>query len=155
VVILRVLSLPTQPASWVQTMSMPRILSISFDNLSGIARNVLLAQGGYAVSPATSTTRAFELLEKIRFNLVIIGDTVPTAERRLLFLEIKRKFDSPILLMDTGEADSLMRASEHIRADATPTELMSAVRSLVPIKVPRKPAERRASARGTAGQAES
>ena len=151
-VVLPVLSLPTQLAYPVQTMSMPRILSISFDNLSGIARNVMLAQGGYSVSPATSTTRAFELLERLRFDLVIIGDTVPTAERRLLFLEIKRKFDSPILLMDTGEADPLMRAREHIRADATPEQLMIAVRSLVPIRVPKKPApERRALARGPAG----
>jgi len=129
-------------------MSMPRILSISFDNLTGIARNVLLAHAGYAVSPATSTTRAFELLGKMTFDLVIIGDTVPTAERRLLFLEIKRKFEVPILLMDSGEADPLIRARAHVGANATPKELMLAVASVVPIKVPRKPAsDRRAAER--------
>src|SRR2546430_694697 len=105
-------------------MPMPRILSITFDNLTGIARNVLLAQAGYAVSPATSTTRAFELLGALRFDLVIIGDTVPEAERRLLFLEIKRKFDVPILLMDLGEADPMIRARAHIHAKASPEELM-------------------------------
>lgn len=119
-------------------MSLPRILTVSFDNLSGLARNVLLAHAGYAVSPATSTTRAFELLEKMHFDLVIIGDTVPTAERRLLFLEIARKFDSPILLMDSGEADPLIRARAHINADATPLQLMTLVSSLIPIKPAKK-----------------
>lgn len=133
-------------------MSVPRILSISFDNLSGIARNVLLAHAGYAVSPATSTTRAFELLDALRFDLVIIGDTVPTPERRLLFLEIKRKFDPPILLMDSGEADPLIRARGHINANATPAQLMAAVASIVPIKTVKKPAaERRNAAREPAG----
>jgi DNA-binding NtrC family response regulator len=133
-------------------MSLPRILSISFDNLSGIARNVLLAQSGYAVSPATSTTRAFELLNELRFDLVIIGDTVPTNERRLLFLEIKRKFNIPVLLMDSDEVDSLMRASAHIGKDATPEQLMKTVASVAPIKhnkragMERRAAERRAAA---------
>src|SRR5437660_1282294 len=129
-------------------MPMPRILSISFDNLTGIARNVLLAHAGYAVSPATSTTRAFELLGTWPFDLVIIGDTVPEAERRLLFLEIKRKFEVPVLLMDPGEADPMMRARAHIRANASPEELMRAVASLVPIKAARKPIlDRRSSPR--------
>src|SRR5437868_4458150 len=133
-------------------MSMPRILSISFDNLTGIARNVLLAHAGYAVSPATSTTRAFELLHTWRFDLVIITDTVPVAERRLLFLEIKRKFNVPVMVMDAGEADPMIRARAHISADATPAQLMQAVASLVPIKIPRKPAvERRSVSREPAG----
>ena len=133
-------------------MSMPRILSISFDNLTGIARNVLLAHAGYAVSPATSTARAFELLDLWQFNLVIIGDTVPEAERRLLFLEIKRKFDLPIMLMDSGEPDPLMRARAHIDANATSDQLMQAVAAIVPIKASRKPlVERRSISREPAG----
>jgi DNA-binding response OmpR family regulator len=115
-------------------MLVPRILSISFDNLSGLARNVLLAHAGYAVSPATSTTRAFELLGMLEFDLVIIGDTVPTAERRLLFLEIRRKIEVPILLMDSGEADPLIRARAHIDSGATPEQLLAAVHALVPMK---------------------
>lgn len=133
-------------------MSLPRILSVSFDSLGGIARNVMLAQAGYAVSPATSTTRAFELLGELRFDLVIIGDTVPTAERRLLFLEIKRKYNVPVLLMDSDEVDSLMRASAHISSSASPEQLMKTVSQVAPIKqtkragIERRAAERRAAA---------
>ena len=125
-------------------MSMPRILSVSFDNLSGIARNAMLAHGGYAVSPATSTTRAFELLDTLRFDLVIIAASVPEAERRLLYLEIKRKYaDVPVMLMNTGELDPMIRARAHIPADAPPEEMMRTVASIIPIKHARKPAERR------------
>jgi DNA-binding NtrC family response regulator len=126
-------------------MSMPRILSVSFDNLSGIARNAMLAHGGYAVSPATSTTRAFELLDKLRFDLVIIGATVPEAERRLLYLEIKRKYpEVPVMLMNAGELDPMIRARAHVSADVAAEDLMKTVASIVPIRQARKPLERRA-----------
>lgn len=131
------------------SVSVPRVLSISFDNIVGMGRNAMLAHAGYAVSPATSSTRAFELLHALQFDLVIIGNTVPLAERRLLFLEIKRKFNAPILLMDAGEADPMMRADAHIPESSSPAELMAAVAAMVPIKVPRKPLERRAVARPT------
>ena len=132
------------------SVSVPRILSISFDSIVGMARNAMLAHAGYAVSPATSTTRAFELLNAMRFDLVIIGNTVPPAERRLLFLEIKRKFNAPILLMDAGEADPLIRAEAHIDDKASMAELMAAVSAMLPIRTPRKPLERRAVPRPTA-----
>jgi DNA-binding response OmpR family regulator len=109
-------------------------LSISFDNLTGVARNGTLAQAGYAVSPATSTTRAFELLTELHFDLVIIGDSVPTAERRLLFLEINRKWGTPVLLVDSGEADPMIRARAHISEKATSDEMLAAVAALVPHK---------------------
>ncbi|MCU1306723.1 MAG: hypothetical protein JWN45_1418 [Acidobacteriaceae bacterium] len=117
-------------------MSLPRILSISFDDLNEVARNGTLAQAGYAVSPATSTTRAFELLNELHFDLVIIGDSVPTAERRLLFLEINRKWGTPVLLVDSGEADPMIRARAHISEKATADEMLAAVAALVPQKKP-------------------
>jgi DNA-binding response OmpR family regulator len=91
-----------------------------------------LAQAGYSVSPATSTTRAFELLNKREFELVIIGTAVPTAERRLLFLEIDRKWGTPVLLVDSGEADPMIRARAHISESATTEEMLAAVSGLVP-----------------------
>jgi DNA-binding response OmpR family regulator len=100
----------------------------------------VLAQAGYAVSPATSTTRAFELLNKLQFDLVILG-SIPTAERRLLFLEIDRKWGTPVLLVDSEEVDPMIRARAHISNSASPFELVSAVAGLVPGKkfgVPRK-----------------
>jgi CheY-like chemotaxis protein len=134
-------------------MSMPRILSVSFDNLSGMARNAMLAQGGYAVSPATSTTRAFELLNTLRFDLVIIAASVPEAERRLLYLEIKRKYaDIPVMLMNAGDLDPMIRARAHIPAEASPAQLMQAVSSIVPIKIKKPAVERRAVSRGPVGR---
>jgi DNA-binding response OmpR family regulator len=115
-------------------LSLPRILSISFDNLAGVARNGTLAQAGYAVSPATSTTRAFELLNEMQFELVIIGAAVPVAERRLLFLEIDRKWGTPVLLVDSGEADPMIRARAHLRENATHDEMLAAVAAVIPQK---------------------
>src|SRR4051812_21871483 len=133
-------------------MSMPRILSVSFDNLTGIARNAMLAHEGYAVSPATSTTRAFELLAALRFDLVIVSATVPEAERRLLVLEIKRKYDVPVMMMNAGEPDPMIRARANIPAEASAAELMHAVGAIVPIKLAKKSLERRTTPRNPAGQ---
>jgi DNA-binding response OmpR family regulator len=96
----------------------------------------MLAQAGYAVSPATSTTRAFELLNNRKFELVIIGHAVPTAERRLLFLEIDRKWGTPVLLVDSGEADPMIRARAHLSESATPEQMLAAVAALVPASKP-------------------
>jgi hypothetical protein len=134
-------------------MSMRRILSVSFDNLTGIARNAMLAHAGYAVSPATSTTRAFELLDKLRFDLVIVAASVPEAERRLLVLEIKRKFDVPVVMLNSAEPDPMIRARANIPAAASAAELLRAVGAIVPIKLPKKILpERRATPREPAGQ---
>ena len=99
------------------------------------------------VSPAGGITQAFDLLEQHKFDLVIIGHDVPTAERRLLFLEINRKWDIPILLIDSGEADPLIRARGHISKDATFEKLLEAVAALAP-KPDKKPlAHKRTPAR--------
>jgi DNA-binding response OmpR family regulator len=113
-------------------VSLPRILSISFDNISGVAQNAMLEQAGYAVSSASGTAEAFELLNQMDFELVIMGHSVPTAERRLLFLEIKRKWEIPVLMVESGEADPLIRAHAHINHAATTDEFLSAVAALLP-----------------------
>src|SRR5437899_12209063 len=115
---------------------MSRILSIFFDSLTGMARNATLAQGGYTVSPATSSTRAFELLDQAEFDLVIIGQAVPEPERRLLFLEINRKWGTPILLVDSGEADPMIRARAHITDKAPPEEMLATIAALLRNKKP-------------------
>jgi DNA-binding response OmpR family regulator len=117
-------------------VSLPRILSICFDNISGVAQNGILAQAGYRISSASSTTEAFELLNKEEFVLVIMGHSVPTAERRLLFLEIKRKWETPVLMVESGEADPLIRAHAHVNYTATADELLATVAALLPPKRP-------------------
>ena len=114
--------------------SVPRILSIFIDSSTGPARNNILTKAGYAVTPAASTTRAFELLNEAEFALVIIGQSVPTAERRLLFLEINRKWGAPVLLVDSGEADPMIRARAHVSESATPEELLATIAAIVPPK---------------------
>jgi len=118
----------------------PRILSIYYDSSTGKARNEILTKAGYEVSSATSPTQAFELLDNDDFALVIICQAVPTAERRLLFLEINRKWGTPVMLVDSGgEPDPLIRARAHVSDTATPEQMLAAVASVVPLKKVRQP----------------
>lgn len=106
---------------------------MSFSNeRQAVARNSVLAQAGYAVAPANSTTRAFQLLDFISFHLVVLGHSIPTSERRLLTLEIQRKWGIPILLVDAGDIDREMRAEAHADNLDEPELLLAAVAELLP-----------------------
>ena len=114
-------------------MPLGRILSVSFSNeRQAIARNSVLAQAGYAVAPANSTTRAFQLLNFITFHLVVLGHSIPTTERRLLTLEIQRKWGIPILLVEAGDIDPEVRAEAHSDNLDEPEKLLEAVAELLP-----------------------
>lgn len=114
-------------------MPLGRILSVAFSNESqAVARNSVLAQAGYAVAPANSTTKAFQLLNFIRFHLVVLGHSIPTSERRLLALEIQRKWGIPVLTVDAGEIDPQFRVEAHADNLDEPEELLAAVADLLP-----------------------
>ena len=120
-------------------MPLGRILSIAFSNEGqAVARNSVLAQAGYAVAPANSTTRAFQLLNLIQFHLVVLGHSIPTLERRLLALEIPRKWGIPVLLVDAGEVDREFRAEAHADNLDAPEELLAAVAELLPPSVSKR-----------------
>ena len=113
-------------------MPLGRILSVAFSNeRQAVARNSVLAHAGYAVAPANSTARAFELLNFMEFHLVVLGHSIPTSERRLLVLEIPRKWGIPVLLVDAGDLDRL-RAEAHADNLDEPEDLLAAVDGLLP-----------------------
>jgi hypothetical protein len=119
-------------------MPLGRILSVAFSNESqAVARNSVLAQAGYAVAPANSTTRAFQLLNFMQFHLVVLGHSIPTSERRLLALEIPRKWGIPVLLVDAGDMDAL-RAEAHADNLDEPEDLLAAVADLLPANARRR-----------------
>jgi len=119
-------------------MPLGRILSVAFSNeRQAVARNSVLAQAGYAVAPANSTTRAFQLLSLMQFHLVVLGHSIPTSERRLLALEIPRKWGIPVLLVDAGDLDAL-RAEAHADNLDEPEDLLAAVADLLPSGAPRR-----------------
>ncbi|MCU1283759.1 MAG: hypothetical protein JWO13_109 [Acidobacteriales bacterium] len=119
---------------------MPRILSIYYDSSTGPSRDEILTKVGYEVSSATNPSQAFDLLDQGEFAMVIIGQSIPTAERRLLFLEINRKWGTPVMLVDSGgEPDPLIRARAHVSDTATPEQIVAAVASVVPQKRSRQP----------------
>ena len=114
-------------------MPLGRILSVAFSNENqAVARNSVLAQAGYAVAPANSTTKAFQLLNFIQFHLVVLGHSIPQSERRLLALEIQRKWGIPVLTVDAGEIDPEFRAEAHSDNLDEPEELLAAVAELLP-----------------------
>jgi DNA-binding response OmpR family regulator len=120
-------------------MPIGRILSVAFGNESQtVARNSVLAQAGYAVAPANSTTKAFQLLDFIRFHLVVLGHSIPMSERRLLTLEIQRKWNIPVLSVDAGEIDRELRVEAHSDNLDRPEELLAAVADLLPPEAARR-----------------
>ena len=78
-----------------------RILSISHDPYLLRTRHVLLEQAGFEVVSADEIGPAVEACQtsNSRFDLVILGHSIPYEEKRNIISRIKQNSDAPILAL--------------------------------------------------------
>ena len=78
-----------------------RILSIAYDLSLLRTRQVLLEQAGFEVVSTTDLNHALKSLEArdARFDLVILGHSIPREEKKDLIARIQQCCDIPILAL--------------------------------------------------------
>ena len=76
-----------------------RVLCVSFDGAASDARCTALRQAGYTVTPAMKISEAMELLNRERFDLVVVGHRFSTEEKRSLASTAKEDCNTPVLLV--------------------------------------------------------
>ena len=81
-----------------------RILSISYDPSLLATRELVLRQAGYQVASALGFADALQLCREGKFDLIIIGHSIPRHEKEALLAEIRTSCKTPVL--------SLYRASD-------------------------------------------
>lgn len=83
---------------------MPHILSISYDPLLLSTRELMLEGRGYIVTSVEGFVAAVEACKSDDYDLVILGHSIPHADKQAIVQEIKRHCDVPILsLLRVGE----------------------------------------------------
>jgi DNA-binding NtrC family response regulator len=112
--------------------SMARILNISYDASLLKTREELLKAQGLEVMSVVGFDAALEAAKKGRYNLAIIGHSIPFEDKRKLVHEIKRhKADIPILSLRRHDTSPLPEADFSLVASEGPAALIAMVKKIL------------------------
>ncbi len=119
---------------------MHRILSVSYDALLLRTRQMILESRGYEVVSAEGFTEAMEKCSSGKYDLLIIGHSLPHKDKQVLLREFRRCCPGPALvLLRTGETpltdaaasieshepELVLTAVEHLFASPTGAQVTS------------------------------
>lgn len=108
----------------------PAILSISTDRVLAPIRNAVLAHAGYGVIPVTSAESALKILRDRHVCALIIGNSVPAEDRKLLCSEALRH-GVPSVVLDPYEQVGEEKSELHINPLEGPEVFLDALASIV------------------------
>ena len=81
-----------------------RILSVTYDMSLATTREMLFSSAGFQVDSASTLDQAIDLCRHKKFELIVIGHSIPLESRRLLIRELRRRCATPLLaLLRPGE----------------------------------------------------
>lgn len=116
-----------------------KILCISFDRVVSESRCSSLKEAGYDVTARTSTTEGLELLNRDRFDAVIVGHRFSAEEKYLLAVEAMEKANTPVILVCGATQNSEIPATSRVYALEGNTGLLSALSRLSPVEAAARP----------------
>lgn len=103
-----------------------RILSVSYNESLLITRRMLLEQEGYQVTSALGFTESVLHCRKDKFNLFILGHSIPDREKEELIRLFRTANPAPVLsLQRDGERD--VESAEHHVSPHDPVEFLNVV----------------------------
>jgi DNA-binding response OmpR family regulator len=111
-----------------------KVLCISFDRVVSESRCSSLKEAGYDVTARTSTQEGLDLLNRDRFDAVIVGHRFSAEEKYLLAVEAKEKANTPVILVCGATQDSEIPATSRVYALEGNTGLLSALSQLPPVE---------------------
>jgi DNA-binding response OmpR family regulator len=93
---------------------MPRILSISYDKSLLHTRELMLSREGYEVESAVGFSAAIETCKKGPFDLVIMGHSIPPADKVAIITQLRAMCDTPILALRRPNEEPLKSAQYNL-----------------------------------------
>jgi DNA-binding response OmpR family regulator len=78
---------------------MARILSISYDQALLQTRELMLSREGFEVESAVGFSAAVQAAENGKFDLVIVGHSIPTADQTFIIKQVKALSDAVVLAL--------------------------------------------------------
>lgn len=108
-----------------------RILSISYDGPLLVTRQMLLQAYGYDVTSAEGFAEALEHCDgESKFDLVIMGHSIPSKDKRQIISQIRKSQNVPVLALLRAGEPPLGEASESVEPN-DPRQLVAAVQRLI------------------------
>ena len=77
-----------------------RILSVSYDDILVVTRQMLLENSGYQVTSALGFTKAVEQCQHSGFDLFILGHSIPEDDKLHLIRTFRENCPAPILSLE-------------------------------------------------------
>ena len=132
---------PGQPGGtcWYQDqpLLMPRILSISYDQVLLHTRELILAREGFEVESAVGFSAAVEACKNEEFDLVIMGHSIPSADKAAIITQLRAICDTPILALRRPN-DAPLKTAEYSLDPGDPQAFISYVKEITSGKARRQ-----------------
>jgi len=93
---------------------MARILSISYDKALSQTRALMLSRAGFEVESALGFSAAIEACKKGTFDLVILGHSIPPADKSAIVSQLKDVCATPILALQRSNEPPIAAAQYNL-----------------------------------------
>jgi len=114
-------------------MKQRTIICVSFDKTVSDSRCFALREAGYDVVATTSVEEAFEHLDSIMFDLMIVGHRFGKDDKKALISEARQRWHTPVLLICGASPESDLDADARVFAIEDVDGLLKAVLQLLPV----------------------
>lgn len=114
-------------------MSQGKVLCLSYNKRVSDDRCSMLMQAGYNVVPCSDVEDALALLDRERFDAVIIGHRFATDDKYLLAVEAQEKWNTPVVLVCGATADSEIPAARRVYALQGHAAVAAALAEVMPV----------------------
>lgn len=104
-----------------------KILSISYDGSLAATREMLFTSVGFQVYSASTIDQAIKLCADKKFELIVIGHSMPMESRRLLIRELRRRCATPLLALQRPGETPVTGVDHVFDSTQSPARLLAEV----------------------------
>ena len=108
---------------------MPRILSISYDKALLHTRELMLSREGFEIVSAVGFSAAIEACKEEQFDLVIMGHSIPPADKSAIITQLRAMCDTPILALRRPN-DAPLKTAEYNLDPDDPQSFLTCVKEI-------------------------
>jgi len=118
-------------ASLIEKSRRFRILSLTYDPSLARTREMLLTGAGFEVSTFSDVDKAIQDCQSNSYDLVVVGHSIPLAERKALVNAVRSRCATPVLAMlRPGEAP-VPQADYFFDSTENPARLLTTVQNIL------------------------
>jgi len=108
---------------------MPRILSISYDKALLHTRAMMLSREGFEVESAVGFTAAIQACKKGKFDLVIMGHSIPSEDKSAIVKQLRAVCSTPVLALRRPN-EPPVKTAEYNLDSGDPRQFLSYIKEI-------------------------